>query len=63
MDLGAPHDTGTHRGPFFDVPATGREVRVEEFAVYRVEAGRIAEVWGMDFAARLLVAVSGRLGA
>ena len=39
------HDTGTHRGPFLGVPATGRRVRTQEFAVYRVEAGRIAEVW------------------
>jgi aspartyl-tRNA synthetase len=39
-------DTGTHRGPFLGVPATGRSVSVQEFACYRVDAGRIAEVWG-----------------
>src|SRR4051794_17949414 len=38
-------DTGTHRGPFLGVPATGRFVSTQEFAVYRVDAGRIAEVW------------------
>jgi predicted ester cyclase len=38
-------DTGTHRGPFLGVPATGRAVTVQEFAVYRIEADRIVEVW------------------
>jgi predicted ester cyclase len=39
-------DTGTHRGPFLGVPATGRPVSAQEFAFSRVDAGRIAEVWG-----------------
>ena len=47
-------DTGTHRGDFFGVAATDRSVRTEEFAFYRVEAGRIAEVWGMAFHVLLL---------
>ena len=47
-------DTGTHRAPFLGVEATGRVVRTAEFAVYRVDAGRIAEVWGMDFHIPLL---------
>ena len=38
-------DTGTHRGTFLGVPATGRKVSTQEFAIYRFEAGRIAEVW------------------
>jgi predicted ester cyclase len=38
-------DTGTHRGTFLDVPATGRTVEIQEFAVYRVDADRIVEVW------------------
>jgi predicted ester cyclase len=38
-------DTGTHRGTFRDVPPTGRPVTTQEFAMYRVEDGRIAEVW------------------
>ena len=38
-------DTGTHRGPGFGVPATGRFVRTQEFAFYRLAGGRIAEVW------------------
>jgi predicted ester cyclase len=31
---------------FLGVPATGRSVGTQEFAFYRVEADRIAEVWG-----------------
>jgi predicted ester cyclase len=38
-------DTGTHQGSFLGVPATGRRVSTQEFAIYRFEAGRIAEVW------------------
>jgi len=38
-------NTGTHRGPFLGVPATGRSVSTQEFALYRVVADRIAEVW------------------
>ena len=38
-------DTGTHRGTFLGVPATGRKVSAQEFAIYRFQAGRIAEVW------------------
>jgi aspartyl-tRNA synthetase len=47
-------DTGTHRGPFLGVPATGRSIAVPEFAFYRVDAGRIAEVWGSAFHVHLL---------
>jgi predicted ester cyclase len=38
-------DTGTHRGEFLGIPATGRRVSTQEFAVYRWAGGRIAEVW------------------
>ena len=47
-------DTGTHRGAFRGLPATGRAVAVPEFAFYRVHAGRIAEVWGSAFHVQLL---------
>jgi predicted ester cyclase len=47
-------DTGTHRGPFHGVEPTGRTVSTPELAVYRVDAGRIAEVWGMPFHLLLL---------
>jgi aspartyl-tRNA synthetase len=39
-------DTGTHLGdPFLGVRASGRRVRTQEFAFYRLVTGRIAEVW------------------
>jgi predicted ester cyclase len=46
-DVVAAHflDTGTHRGEWLGVAATGRRVSTQEFAVYRWDGGRIAEVW------------------
>jgi predicted ester cyclase len=38
-------DTGTHRGTFLGIAATGRSVSISEFSIYRLAAGRIAEVW------------------
>jgi steroid delta-isomerase-like uncharacterized protein len=37
--------TGTHKGPLFGIPATGRAVRVSAMVVYRIEGGRLAEGW------------------
>jgi predicted ester cyclase len=39
------HDTGTHRGTFLGVPATGRVVSTQEFALYRLQHDKIVEVW------------------
>ena len=47
-------DTGTHRGSFLGVAATGRTVDVPEFAFYRIDADRITEVWGSAFGVHLL---------
>jgi predicted ester cyclase len=46
-DVVAAHflDTGTHRGEWLGVAATGRRVNTQEFAFYRWDGGRIAEVW------------------
>jgi steroid delta-isomerase-like uncharacterized protein len=38
-------NSGTHRGTFLGVPPTGRSVSTQEFAFYRVDDGRIVEVW------------------
>jgi predicted ester cyclase len=38
-------DSGTHRGAWHGIPATGRRVHTQEFALYRWGEGRIAEVW------------------
>lgn len=37
--------TGTHTEPLGDIPATGRQVRVDALALFRVEDGQIAEKW------------------
>jgi steroid delta-isomerase-like uncharacterized protein len=39
--------TGTHRGTFAGVEATGRRVSVQEFTLYRLEDGKFAEVWDL----------------
>jgi steroid delta-isomerase-like uncharacterized protein len=37
---------GTHKGDFFGIPATGREVTLTGVHVLRIADGRIAEHWG-----------------
>jgi steroid delta-isomerase-like uncharacterized protein len=44
--------TGTHRGDFMGLPATGRTVRYDEIFIVRLTEGRIVETWGVvDMAA------------
>ena len=37
--------TGTHRGAFQGIEATGRRVTISEFTFYRLEDNKFAEVW------------------
>lgn len=37
--------TGTHTGPLGEFPATGKTVQSPFLALFRIEAGRIAELW------------------
>ena len=37
--------TGTHRGAYQGIEATGRQVTVSEFTLYHLEDGKFAEVW------------------
>jgi len=37
--------TGTHRGPWQGVPATGRAITIRGAVMQRVDAGRIVEDW------------------
>src|SRR5262249_2799892 len=37
--------TGTHRGEFMGIPATGRDVEGAGMGIYHVADGRIAEQW------------------
>ena len=36
---------GTHRGPLFGVPATGRRITCEGAARFEIRDGRIADIW------------------
>jgi len=38
--------TGTHKGDFQGIAATGRETTIAEVSIYRVLNGKIAEQWG-----------------
>jgi predicted ester cyclase len=39
--------TGTHRGVFREIEATGRRVTTSEFTFYHIEDGKFAEVWNL----------------
>lgn len=39
--------SGTHKGFFAGIPATGRKVTVKEVSFYRLSGGKIVEQWGM----------------
>lgn len=37
--------TGTHHAPLMGIPPTGKSVRVNALALFRLEGGKIAEGW------------------
>lgn len=37
--------TGTNEGDFLGNPATGRQICINEMCIFRVEDGKIAELW------------------
>jgi predicted ester cyclase len=47
------HDTGTRRQAFLGAPGDLSPVETDEFAMYRITDGRIAELWGSSDNARL----------
>jgi predicted ester cyclase len=47
------HDTGTRHRPFLGAPGDLSAVETDEFDMYRMADGRIAEVWGTADNARL----------
>ena len=53
--------TGTHRGAFQGIEATGRRVTVSEFTLYRVEDGKFAEVWDLADMDGVMRQISDRL--
>jgi len=38
---------GTHRGAFFGIEPTGKNVRIEGFSVWRIKDGQAVEAWGL----------------
>jgi len=54
--------TGTHRGTYHDVPATGRRVRFTIIDIFRIQDGRITDYWGLVDEAAILEQI-GALGA
>jgi predicted ester cyclase len=47
------HDMGTRHQPFLGAPGDLSPVETDEFAMYRITDGRIAELWGTADNARL----------
>ena len=37
--------SGTHRGEYFGIPATGKQVRWTATATFRIASGKIREAW------------------
>ena len=37
--------TGTHRGEFLGVPASGQQIKVNVISIWRFENGKVAESW------------------
>ncbi|WP_373876555.1 ester cyclase [Paenibacillus spongiae] len=37
--------TGTHKGPMLNIPATGKSVVIQSVHIFRLENGKISEVW------------------
>ena len=51
--------TGTHKGPLFGVPATGKSLKWEGMVVRRIENGRVAEEWNEPDNAGLMGQLAG----
>jgi len=51
--------TGTHLGDFQGIPATGKEVTVNEVSIYRLQNGQIIEQWGFPDALSLVQNLTG----
>lgn len=55
--------TGTHRGNFYGIPATGKAIDIAAGAFFKLENGKIVESWLLAEEARLLRQVGARLPA
>lgn len=50
--------TGTHRGTFNGLEATGREIEVMSHDIYRIESGQVVESWVLTDTAALFGQIS-----
>jgi steroid delta-isomerase-like uncharacterized protein len=53
---------GTHKGEFFGIAPTGREIHFETVDAMRVRDGKITEHWGVANLFSLIQQLGGRLG-
>jgi hypothetical protein len=51
---------GTHTGPLFGIPATGKRLEILEAGIWRIEGDLVAEVW---FSRRIGAAAPARVAA
>lgn len=54
--------SGTHRGEFMGMPATGNEITVPGIDFFRVRDGQIAEHWGVSDMAAMMEQLGGGTG-
>ena len=40
--------TGTHKGTFMKIPATGKQIKVEGIDIVRISGGKVVEHWGIN---------------
>ncbi len=55
--------TGTHKGDFMGIPATGKRIKVRGMQIARYENGKIAERWGSSDELGLLKQIGAVVGA
>jgi steroid delta-isomerase-like uncharacterized protein len=48
------HVTGTHKGEFMGIPATGNKVEMNGMSFYKLRDGKVAEIWNMPDIATLM---------
>ena len=53
--------TGTHRGPLFGIPPTGKAINFYEAGIFKLAEGKIVEAWFLGDEAGLLKQLDGRM--
>lgn len=52
--IGRYHFTGTHQSALFGIAPSGKRVRVEGIAIYRIDGGKLVECWYVSDALGLM---------